>query len=208
MDMKEMEEARRIDLVLDPRGSRRFLGLVSEGIGVAAPAGCDLDTFFFRCLGLDPDYAANRVRTVFLNGRPVDDTSRAVLAPGDEVALSTAMPGLVGICMRRDSPIKSFRRDITHDPAAGTARTPGQGGTIPVTVRLFNFIAAEAGPSLLAHVVYLAGERLARVLADGASILGAALDGKACDAGFLSALARQAGEKLFFVRAIRPGGGK
>jgi hypothetical protein len=175
--------------------------VVVTGIGVAAPAGCDLDTFFFRCLGLDPDYAANRVRTVFLNGRPVDDTSRAALGPGDEVALSTAMSGLVGICMRRDSPIKSFRRDITHDPAAGTARTPGQGGTIPVTVRLFNSSRRRRG--LAPGPWRVSGGRKAGPGIGGRRVhLGAALDGKACDAGFLSALPDRPGKSCFSRAAI------
>ncbi|QLA15549.1 hypothetical protein [Desulfolutivibrio sulfoxidireducens] len=198
-----MKESPRIDMVLDEQGFRRVASLFAGGVQVAAPVGCDLDTFFCRCLGLDPDYAATRVRTVFLNGRPVDDTSRAVLAPGDEVALSTAMPGLVGICMRRDSPIKSFRRDISHDPAAGSSSRTGAdgGGTGLVTVKLFNFIALEAGPLLLARGVYLSGERLARAVAGGPGVLSVTVDGRECDAQKLCGEARQAGEKVFFLRA-------
>ncbi len=203
--MMDMKESTRIDMVLDEQGFRRVASLFAGGVQVAAPVGCDLDTFFCRYLGLDPDYAATRVRTVFLNGRPVDDTSRAVLAPGDEVALSTAMPGLVGICMRRDSPIKSFRRDITHDPRAGDASAASSGGTVLVTVKLFNFIALEIGPGLLAKGVYMSGERLARAVADGGPILDAALDGVAVDPGQVRDALHRVGDGLFFLRAKKGG---
>ncbi|MFZ5811808.1 MAG: hypothetical protein ACOY4F_07200 [Thermodesulfobacteriota bacterium] len=205
--MMEMQLAGEMDLVVDRQGFGSLLGLLSGGVGVPAPAGCDLDTFFHRCLGLDPDYAATRVRTVFLNGRPVDDTARAVLAPGDEVALSTAMPGLVGICMRRDSPIRSFRRDITHDPRDEKAPAAQEGETIPVTVRLFNFIALEIGPGLLDRGVHVSGERLARAMADGVSILDAALDGVTVDPGQVRDAAKRAGAALFFLR-VKKGGGR
>jgi hypothetical protein len=108
------------------------------------------------------------------------------------------MPGLVGICMRRDSPIKSFRRDITHDPRAGDASAASGGGTILVTVKLFNFIALEIGPGLLAKGVYMSGERLARAVADGGPILDAALDGVAVDPGRVRDAAERAGDGLFF----------
>ncbi len=203
--MKPMQQTKRIDLVLEQRGVGPFLALFSGGVGVPAPAGCDLDRFFHRCLGLDPDYAVTRVRTVFLNGRPVDDTARAVLGPGDEVALSTAMPGLVGICMRRDSPIRSFRRDITHDPRDDTAPAAQNGETIPVTVRLFNFIALEIGPGLLGRGVYVAGERLARAVADGTWILDASMDGIRVDPGQVRDAAKRAGAGLFLLR-VKMGG--
>jgi len=176
--------ASSIELVLDQQGMTRFLGHFAAGLGVAVAGPCGLDAFFGEVLELDPDYVRERLRTIFVNGQPVDDTAAAWVAPGDEVALSVAMPGLVGICMRLDSPLKSFRGDITHGRAA--SRSPVGAGTGIVTLKLFNFIALELGPSLLARGVVLDGGRLATILGRGEGIVRARCDGRDCDVAGLS----------------------
>jgi hypothetical protein len=173
-----------IELCLNQRGLARFLGLLAGGVGVAVGGPCGLDAFFGEVLGLDPDYVRDRLRTIFVNGQPVDDTARAVIGPGDEVALSVAMPGLVGICMRRDSPFKSFRGDITHGRAAPRIQSGQRSGL--VTLKLFNFIAGEVGPGLFARGAVLAGDRLAAALGRGDGVVRARCGGRDCDAAALA----------------------
>jgi len=190
-----------VELVLDERGMPRIAGLLSGGVGVGVAGPCGLDTFLGEILGLDPVYIRDRLRTIFVNGQPVDDIAHTMLAPGDELALSVAMPGLVGICMRLDSPFKSFRGDITHGRAASRSHLGAQAGT--VTVKLFNFIAREIGPGLLARGVAVSGGRLARAVADGEGVVAARYGDADCGVAELAAQLVARPDAAYFVRAAQ-----
>jgi hypothetical protein len=49
---------------------------------------------------VETDYLENRIKTIFLDGKPVDDEDKAVLKNGSTLALSAAMPGLVDSTFR------------------------------------------------------------------------------------------------------------
>lgn len=123
---------------------------------------CHTGEPLFRVLvdqfGLQPDYIEKRVRTVFINGCPVDDLDTALISDHDELALAGALPGLVGICMGRNSPVAGFRRDITFK--SGVAE--GKNGSI--LLKLFNTVGEEAGPLLLARGILLSGAELRRLV--------------------------------------------
>ncbi|MDQ7831960.1 MAG: hypothetical protein RDU30_09510 [Desulfovibrionaceae bacterium] len=199
--MHDTAAATTVELDLDERGMARFMGLLASGVGVGVPGPCGLDAFLGDILRLDPDYVQNRLRTIFVNGQPVDDIAETMLSPGDELALSVAMPGLVGICMRLDSPFKSFRGDITHGRAASRSHAEAQAGT--VSVKLFNFIALEIGPGLMARGVTLSGERLARAMADGQGIVAARFGDTDCGASELAAQLQAGPDAAYFVRAAQ-----
>jgi hypothetical protein len=199
--MKNEERAATVELLLDERGMARFAGLLAGGVGVGVAGPCGMDTFLGEILGLDPGYIRDRLRTIFVNGQPVDDIAHTMLAPGDELALSVAMPGLVGICMRLDSPFKSFRGDITHGRAASRSHSDDQAGT--VTVKLFNFIAREIGPGLLARGVTVSGGKLARAVANGRGIMAARFGDADCGVSVLAAQLVARPDAAYFVRAAQ-----
>lgn len=135
-----------------------FLPLFQEGVGVMIVAGVSLQDLMCRQWCLNPDYVRNRISTLFLNGRPVDDTDAALIRDGDILALSGAMPGLIGATMRRGGVLAPFRSGITHqaDLECGAAgERPGR-----ITLKLFNLLIPEIGPHFLARGVMVSGRRI------------------------------------------------
>ena len=128
-----------------------LVGLFSRGVAVPADLPDSLWRLLTGQLGLDPEYVLTRIMTVFLNGRPVDDMETAVVRDGGVVGLAAAMPGLAGAVLRRGGILSGLRDTITQEAGtAGESRVPGR-----VTLKLFNHIAPEAGPLVLARGVLM-----------------------------------------------------
>lgn len=161
--------------------------LLRTGVGVAIPCALSVRSLLCDLLGLDPGFVEQRVATLFLNNSPVDDLDATLVSPGDTLALAAAMPGVAGMTMRRNSPIKTMRADIT------CARTAAEAGPDPagtVTLKLFNFIALEAGPALLAQGVLAPAPALAQALRDNSRhVLRLFLNGKPATPDDLARLA-------------------
>lgn len=142
----------------------RFTAALQQGVRLRVRAGATLQGFLEDELGLDPRYVAERITTVFLDGQVVDRLEDVALRDGSRLALSAAMPGLVGATLRRGGYYAAMRGAITHRAAATAA---GEAPAL-VRVKLFNLLIAELGPVLLGHgVVVSRGE--AEALLRGAS---------------------------------------
>ncbi len=152
-------------LLLDQEAIRAVSGMLQAGFQVEADPGLSVRDFLIQVLGLDPAYVEERLRTIFVNGKPVDDIDAARVSPGDVMCLSAALPGAAGICMRRNSPYAALRGDITHGRASsdGAVRETGRG---LLTVKLFNQTLLDLGPDLLRRGVILPWARLLPRLAD------------------------------------------
>jgi hypothetical protein len=123
-----------------------FSALLSQGFAVSVETGVSLQDVLCRQLGIDSDYLHDRIKTVFLNGQAVDDVNRALVGNGTVVALSAAMPGLVGAMMRRGGLYAGFRNGISYQvPDAPSALEPGT-----IQLKLFNLVAKELGPHFFA----------------------------------------------------------
>ncbi|MDD3310633.1 hypothetical protein [Pseudodesulfovibrio sp.] len=130
------------------RGARTgFNTLLQRGFYLAGRSGMTVRTFLREVLGYDDARIEGEVRTVFLNSSPMDGLDTTRLRDGDRLALGSAMPGLVGICMGRDNPYKSFRSSI------GLAREDedGAGESIRVFVKIFSVLAVDTGEGVLAR---------------------------------------------------------
>ena len=111
-----------------------------------------LSSFLYQNLSLSLDFVEHHLTTVFLNGKPVDDLDQVILRSGDTLALSAAMPGLVGASMRRKGLIASFRSSISHRPEEHR----GRGTKFAIlTLKLFNLMIEAVGPALLGNGVFL-----------------------------------------------------
>lgn len=128
-----------------------FFPLFQKGVTVPAVTGCTLRSLLCDQLKIPADYVTDRITTVFLDNRPVDDLDRTVIRDGSRVTLSAAMPGLVGATMRRGGFYSALRQGISHADDEVTAA--GRTGT--VRLKLFNLLLAELGPLVLARGLVL-----------------------------------------------------
>jgi hypothetical protein len=133
-------------------GLQRLAAAFQQGVTVRVPDGTSVSDFLVEVLGVDPGYVRSRISTVFLDGSVVDDVETARLHQGSRLALSAAMPGLVGATLRKGGYYAAMRAAITL-AADGPGTTDGS--TALVSVKLFNLLIEELGPVLLAHGVAL-----------------------------------------------------
>jgi hypothetical protein len=130
--------------------------LLQRGIVVKAPVNCTIRDFLNGQLKLSSDYIENRISTILLNGKPVDNIDKATLKNGDTLALSAAMPGLVGTTLRKGSFYAAMRDGITyHENAETASQCEGM-----VTLKLFNMVAKELEPLLLEDGIWVKMEHL------------------------------------------------
>lgn len=157
-------------------GMGRLAPLFQQGIRVRVAAGTSVRDFLVDGLGVDPEYVRSRITTVFLNGSVVDDMDTARLHEGSRLALSAAMPGLVGATLRKGGYYAAMRAAITLTAERGPAT--GDGTVVQVSVKLFNLLIGELGPALLAHgfalapaeAVELLGEQVAGLPVDAPDV--------------------------------------
>ena len=147
-----------LELTLTMSGTAvsRFLPLLGEGILIKGPGGESVEDFLLKAAAVSPAYLKERVQTVFLNGKALDDFSTARVADGDSLALSAAMPGLAGAVLRRGGFYAAMRRQISHEAQS----QPAAAGNISVVLKLFNMVARELGPEFLKQGVLVSGVQL------------------------------------------------
>jgi hypothetical protein len=147
-----VDEAPLRTFALPDDGLRRLAPAFQRGLKLRVPDGISVSDLLVGVLGVEPGYVRSRISTVFLDGSVVDDMETARLHQGSVLALSAAMPGLVGATLRKGGYYAAMRAAITL--AAGGAGT-ADGSTALVSVKLFNLLIEELGPALLAHGVAL-----------------------------------------------------
>jgi hypothetical protein len=118
-------------------------------------AGCTIKDLLCEQLGIEKEYLDNRIQTLFLDGKPVDHV--ATYLPNDAtLALSGAMPGLVGATFRKGGVFAGMRSQISHE----TDKPAHHDRQIRIKLKLFNLIAKEMGPAFLQKGVYLESNTL------------------------------------------------
>ena len=192
----------RVDLQVKPACLPLFFSLFEKGVGLSAEIGCSVKDFLCSQLGISKEYLDKRIQTLFLDFRPVDDVDTAVIRDGATLALSTAMPGLVGATMRKGGRYAAFRQDISQcsEEDGDVCQATGR-----ITLKMFNMVASELGGRLLAAGVEVDGDdlkwivdRKQRALQGG--IVSACLDNRETDVdgSFFSTMAK--GRLLLTVR--------
>ncbi|MBM3299682.1 MAG: hypothetical protein FJY85_06990, partial [Deltaproteobacteria bacterium] len=133
-----------------------FSLLLQNGFRLRCMLGASIRTVLCDQFGVTEDYLDNRIGTLFLDDRPVDEVNGAVVRVGATLALSAAMPGLVGAAMRKGGPIASFRDGITHTGSEGVV-TREEGF---FTLKLYNMVARELGPLFLKRGIWVQADDL------------------------------------------------
>lgn len=137
-----------------------FFPILQKGVTVPAMVGCTLKSLLCDQFAIPADYVTDRITTIFLDNRPVDDLDRTIIQDGSRVSLSAAMPGLVGATMRRGGFYAALRQGISH--ALENGIYAGECGT--VRIKLFNLLLAELGSLVLARGLILERNELGELL--------------------------------------------
>lgn len=145
-----------------------FSALFQRGFQVVTAGERSLKDFLSTELGLLPSYIDERVQTMFLDGRAVDDPDKAVVIGGSTVSLSAAMPGLLGATLRCGSYYAAMRKEISYK----ARRAKAEDRKNIVTVKLFNLMAREIAPELVLKGVWLSGKDLAEFLNGRSDLFG------------------------------------
>jgi len=151
---------RSLYLEVSPEQFARFHSLLREGFLVEAEPGCSIKALLCEQFMVSPEYLEARVQTVFLDGKPVDDLDRTEVPGGATLALSAAMPGLVGATLRRGGYYAPLRSEIPCREQGTLTET----GAAMVLVKLFNLLGPELAPTFLARGIWLSGRRLREFL--------------------------------------------
>jgi len=148
-----------IDLFFDSAVVAAWSSCAQKGFSLPCRVGKTLDQLLVEQLGMDSNYVETVVRTVFHNSSPVDSLTEVTIADGDMVALAGAMPGLVGIAMGRNSPVGSFREDISSKPRKESKKVFGK-----VSIKGFNVVVPELVRFALAHGIVIDAAKAADLL--------------------------------------------
>jgi len=154
-------------LELDKGRVSALFSLLQSGFFVAdVKVGCCVAEFLTLQLGISPDYIHGHISTIFLDGKPVDDLESAVIRHGSHLALSSALPGLVGATLRQGSILASLRGSITYSES-GTC----SGGEGVIHLKLFNLVMHDLGPSFLERGIIVYSSYLRNFLNEQADLL-------------------------------------
>jgi hypothetical protein len=133
-----------------------FHFLLQQGIRLETTVGENIRDFLVNRIGLEAREIEEKIQTVFLNGKAVDDLDKAQIKDGASLALSGALPGLVGATMRRGGFYSSLRSPIRYqEEGEDPTRRPGV-----ISLKLFNILLKDFGPRLLAHGFWIESSRL------------------------------------------------
>jgi hypothetical protein len=144
----------------------RYTAIFQTGVTLMTSGVVSIGIFLSSLPGFSVEYINLRVQTIFLNGSAVDDLETPLTGAQPVLALSAAMPGLAGAIFRRNSMHAALRSASVQDPLPSE-----QSDMHTVTLKLFNMIATEMGPGLLAAGVGFTGAKLSDLFTDHPALL-------------------------------------
>jgi len=153
-----MKDINEIEVHLSNNAAREMCSqLFQSGVLLKVQVGVSIKNLLCEQLSLDKTYVDKRITTIFLNSQPVDDITKAIIKNNDTLALSSAMPGLVGATLRRNSHLAPLRNNITFKEYRNNDDIQAYG---LIHLKLFNLILQEAGPFFLQRGVVTGFEDL------------------------------------------------
>ncbi len=153
-----------ISLKLDKKSISPFSNLLQNGIRVEILAGRTVKMLLCEDFNVGENYLEDRIQTIFLDGKPVDDVDKAMVKNGSILALSAAVGGLVGSTLRRGGVLAVFRSSITYQQEEPV---PDRPEGVLVSIKLFNLLINELGPQFLKKGIIIDREDVRSILEDG-----------------------------------------
>lgn len=155
-----------VEIQISQASAGKFISLLGQGVGIDVPLGINLEELLSIHLGLGTDYVRDRIQTIFMNGKAIDREQEAIVDDGVKVALSAAMPGLIGATLRKAGLLSAMRAGISQN----RIHRPSDLERGRITLKLFNMIAEETGPLILSQGVWLTGRQMIDILSDLSSL--------------------------------------
>jgi len=131
-----------------------FFQLLRKGMLIDVEPGLSITELLCGKFGIQADYLEREVQTIFLDGKPVDDINSAIIKSRSTLALSAAMPGVVGVSLRKGGYYAPLRKQISYDRET----LSDSGGSKKMVMKCFNTVASDLGPKLLDNGVWIAGK--------------------------------------------------
>jgi hypothetical protein len=133
-----------------------FSPLLQSGINISARLPSTVEDFLLVQLELSREYVSDRITTIFVDGKATDSLGRTLVMEGSTIALSAAMPGVVGATLRRGSFYAAMRSDITSSDS-GDIGGYKEG---VICVKLFNLLLNDLGPLFLEKGIFTTAAEL------------------------------------------------
>jgi len=163
-------ELQYVRLEIEARLISSFLKLIEQGFKLKVKTGLTIRELLCGQFGVSGEYFDNRIQTIFLNGKAVDNVDAAGIEDNSRIALSAAMPGLVGATFRKGGRYAPLRGTISYSKEKKSI-VRGEG---KITLKLFNMIAKELGPVFLRKGVIIDGNAFQNFVSDNLEDLKAA----------------------------------
>ena len=144
-----------------------FLRLLSQGVVEFIQAGSSIKELLCGQLNIQEEYLDERIKTIFLNSKAVDDVESSIVENESTLALSGPMPGLAGATFRRGGFFSGMRSQISYDKTLSSAPK----GTGKIRLKLFNLVVKELGPTFLERGVWLKQKQIQDFISDNADQL-------------------------------------
>jgi len=133
-----------------------FFPLFQQGVMLQARSGSSIRGVLCRQYGIADEYLDNRINTLFLDGKAVDDVDSASIKEGAVLSLSASMPGFVGAALRKGGFYAGMRDSVTHTEENATLDR----GIGFFVLKLFNMTIRELGPRFLNSGIRIKAHRL------------------------------------------------
>jgi hypothetical protein len=128
-----------------------FNEILQRGFFMINPVGISIEEFLTKQIGLSREYIGHKISTVLLDGKIVHDIGSAIIKRGSVIAFSSALPGFVGVSLRRGTLNQSLcGPGITEEINSPDSKERGV-----LCVKLYNLPMIDLGPSFMKRGILL-----------------------------------------------------
>lgn len=156
-----MTKKQSLTIILPFEQLPAFSHLLQKGVWLRAQIGCSVASLLTEQFGIPEDYIVERITTLFLDSKPIDKLETTFVKDESTLALSSAMPGLVGATLRRGGHLAAMRGDISYQPQQQQEDKAGR-----IRIKLFNMVMTELGEVFLGQGICLTGTELNILISD------------------------------------------
>jgi len=194
----------KVRLTIESDDFSHFWALLSYGFKLEVNVGCSLFDMLCKQIGINENYLNEKVQTVFLNGKAVDNFYDENVHDASVIALSSAMPGLVGAVFRKGGILAPMRSENVSHKETEPMNHHNIGHVI---LKLFNLIASDLGADFYQQGICIEGQHFSRYIQLKQAVLEKrckkiTVNGKDCTIGDLFSLCRPQADILLIVNAV------